>query len=151
MTNGLFARWEKGQAIPDPRHLYLKKGFRPGWLYELIYIGKDPKVIGLGFTAVRDVVSFFRYATTDHKNNMNPLAQQIEHAYIFGISQSARFIYHFIYEDFNHDVNNRLIFDGAMPHVGGGGKGQFNYRFAQTTRHGSHHEDNFVSLRFFSV
>jgi hypothetical protein len=36
-----------------------------------------------------------------------------------------------------------------MPHVSGGGKGQFNYRFAQTTRHGSHHEDNLYPSDFF--
>ena len=144
-----FARWEDDRAVPDPGFLYLKDGFKPGWLYDLIYEGKDPRVTGLGFAAIRDVASFFRYEKTDEKEVVNPLADVIEYAYIFGISQSGRVIYHFIYQDFNGDEERRIVFDGAMPHVSGGGKGQFNYRFAQTTRHGSHHEDNLYPSDFF--
>jgi len=144
-----FARWEDGQVIPDPGHLYIKDGFKPGWLYDLVYVGKDPRITGLGFAAIRDVVSFFRYEKTDKKNTPNPLAEVMEYAFVFGISQSGRVIYHFIYQDFNGDEKSRLVFDGAMPHVSGGGKGQFNYRFAQTTRHGSHHEDNLYPSDFF--
>ena len=29
-----FARLEDGKVIPDPTHLYLKEGFRPGWLLD---------------------------------------------------------------------------------------------------------------------
>ncbi len=137
-----FARWENGKAIPDPKHLYVRDGYRPGWLYELVYTGKDPRVTGLGLAAVRDVVSFFRHASADGKGQANPLAGAIERAYVFGISQSGRFIHHFIYEGFNGDEQGRIVFDGAIPHVGGGGRGLFNARFAQTTRHGSQHEEN---------
>ncbi|MFC2163806.1 alpha/beta hydrolase domain-containing protein [Acidobacteriota bacterium] len=144
-----FARWEDGQAVPDPGHLYIKGGFKPGWLYDLIYVGRDPRVTGLGFAAIRDVVSFFRYEKADVQDVANPLAEVVEHTFIFGISQSGRVIYHFIYQDFNGDEKGRIVFDGAMPHVSGGGKGQFNYRFAQTTRHGSHHEDNLYASDFF--
>jgi hypothetical protein len=73
----------------------------------------------------------------------------VEYAYAFGISQSGRVLYHFLYQDFNGDEKQRMVFDGVMPHVSGGGKGQFNYRFAQTTRHGSHHEDNLYASDFF--
>ncbi|MFC1737920.1 alpha/beta hydrolase domain-containing protein [Planctomycetota bacterium] len=144
-----FARWDDGKVIEDAQHLYVKEGFRPGWLYDLVYVGKDPRVTGLGFAAVRDVVSFFRYEQADHDNKPNPIASVIEHAYAYGISQSGRFIYHFIYEDFNGDEKSRMVFDGVVPHVGGAGKGQFNYRFAQTTRHGSPHEDNLFPSDFF--
>ena len=34
-----------------------------------------------------------------------------------------------------------MVFDGALIHVAGAGKGSFNHRFAQTTRHPSHLED----------
>ena len=139
-----FARWNGRKAAPDPKHLTLKEGFRPGWLYDLVYTGRDPRVTGLGFVAVRDACSFFRYAKKD-----NPLAGALERAYVFGISQSARFIHHFLFEGFNADEKGRIVFDGAMPHVGGGGKGQFNYRFAQTTRHGSQHEDLLYPSDFF--
>ena len=137
-----FARWESGKAIPDPKHLHVRGGLRRGWLYELVYVGKDPRVTGLGFVAVRDVVSFFRHGSSDRRGVANPLGGSIERAYVFGISQSGRFIHHFIYEGFNADEESRQVFDGAISHVGGGGKGMFNSRFAQTTRHGSHHEDH---------
>ena len=144
-----FARGDNGKVIPDPGHLYIKDGFKPGWLYDLVYVGKDPKLTGLGFAAIRDVTSFFKYERVDERNNANPLAGAVEYAYAFGISQSGRVIYHFLYQDFNGDEKRRMVFDGVMPHVSGGGKGQFNYRFAQTTRHGSHHEDNLYPSDFF--
>jgi hypothetical protein len=144
-----FARLEKGQVVPDPGYLYVKEGIKPGWLYDLIYLGKDPKVTGLGLAAIRDVVSFFRYEKDDESGFVNPLADHIVHAYAWGHSQSARLLNHFIYQDFNGDEKKRMVFDGIIANCGGGGKGQFNYRFAQTTRHGSHHEDNLYPVDFF--
>jgi len=116
-------------------------GFRPGWIYELVYTARDPRVTGLGFAAVRDVVSFLRHAPAEAPDRVNPLSSSIERAYVFGISQSARFIQHFLFEGFNADDDGRIVFDGALAHVGGGGRGYFNHRFAQTTRHGSQHEE----------
>lgn len=136
-----FGRWENGKLAPDPTHVYVREGFRPGWIYELLYTSKDPRVIGLGFAAVRDCASFFRYAAADGHGQANPLAGAIQRAYVFGISQSGRFIHHYIYEGFNADEQNRIVFDAAMPHVAGGGKGSFNMRFAQTTRYSSQHEE----------
>ncbi|MFH1314429.1 MAG: alpha/beta hydrolase domain-containing protein [Candidatus Eisenbacteria bacterium] len=144
-----FARLEDGEVVPDPRHLYLPEGFKPGWLYDLVYIGKDPKLTGLGFAAIRDVVSFLRYEATDDHGFANPLSGIVDYAYAFGHSQSGRVLYHYVYQDFNNDEARRIVFDGIMPHCSGGGKGQFNYRFAQTTRHGSHHEDNLYPSDFF--
>jgi hypothetical protein len=144
-----FARFENGQAVPDPKHLYIHEGFKPGWLYELVYEARDPRVTGLGFAAVRDAVAFFRRESLDGGGASNPLRGAIERAFVFGISQSGRFIHHFIYEGFNADERGRRVFDGAFSHVGGGGKGLFNARFAQTTRHGSQHEDNFSPADVF--
>lgn len=141
-----FARFEKGRAVLDPKHLYFADGFEPGWLYDLVYVGKDPRITGLGLAAVRDVLSFLRYEKADAVETANPLRAvgdpQIERVYGFGISQSARFLNHFLYEGFNTDEKNRMVMDGVFAHVGGGGRGYFNARFAQTTRHGSPHEDN---------
>lgn len=136
-----FARFVDGKPVPDLKQLYVKAGFRPGWLYELVYTARDPRVTGLGFAAVRDVVSFLRHAPAEGAGRPNPLAASIEKAYVFGISQSGRFINHMVYEGFNADEAGRVVFDGAMLHVGGPGRGYFNHRFAQTTRHGSQHED----------
>lgn len=144
-----FAREENGQAVPDPTRLYVQDGFRLGWLYDLVYTARDPRVTGLGFVAVRDPVSFFRYADADDDGNANPLAGAIRHAFAFGTSQSGRFLNHFVYEGFNDDLRGRWVFDGILIDVGGSGKGIFNYRFGQTTRHGSQHEENLIASDFF--
>jgi hypothetical protein len=144
-----FARWESGNVIGDPTHLYIEEGFRPGWLYDLVYTAKDPRVSGLGAVAVRDVVSFFRYAPQDRSGRGNPMAGAIEHAYVFGISQSGRFINHFLYQGFNGDEQDRTVFDGAFIDVGGSGKAIFNRRFAQITRHGSQHEEHLFPSDIF--
>jgi len=41
-------------------------GFDAGAIYEFVYVAKDPKVMGLGFAATRDIVSFLRHGATDH-------------------------------------------------------------------------------------
>jgi hypothetical protein len=116
-------------------------GIRPGWLYELVYTGKDPRVSGLGFAAVRDCTSFFRYQPADRHGAANPLCGAIERAYIFGISQSGRFVNHFLYEGFNTDEGQRLVFDGAISHVSGAGRGLFNHRFGMATLCATQHEN----------
>jgi len=144
-----FGRWENDRLIPDPWHLYVKDGFRPGWLYDLVYTAKDPRVTGLGLAALRDCVSFFRYAERDSQGTANPLARHVEHAYVFGISQSGRLIHHFIYEGFNGDEAGRVAFDGALIHVAGAGKGMFNYRFRMTTAYATQHAGNWSGSEFF--
>ncbi|MCP4157114.1 MAG: hypothetical protein GY757_55900, partial [bacterium] len=107
----------------------------------------------LGLTAVRDAISFFRFAA----DNRNPLLVKEngilkpdpEKAYIFGVSQSGRFITHMIYEGFHVDEKKRMVFEGARIHVGGAGKGSFNHRFAQPTHHPCHLEGNYMPADFF--
>ncbi len=144
-----FARYEDGEVIPDPGQLYLEEGFRLGWLYDLVYVSQNPRVTGLGMAAVRDPVSFFRYAETDEGGLENPLAGVIRFAYGFGVSQAGRYLHHFIYDGFNTDTEGRPVFDAVLADVAGGGKGLFNYRFWQTTRHGSQHEENLYPSDFF--
>jgi hypothetical protein len=144
-----FARLEDGEVVPDAGYLYVKEGIKPGWLYDLVYTAKNPKLTGLGMAAIRDVVSFFRYETADEAGTPSPLAGLVEHAYSWGHSQSARLLYHYVWQDFNGDENGRIVFDGIIPNCGGGGKGQFNSRFAQTTRHGSHLEEYLYPIDFF--
>jgi hypothetical protein len=146
-----FARWEDGKVIPDPTHVYVKEGLRPGWLYELVYTAKEPRVSGLGLAAVRDTISFLRYAPSQRDGTVNPLAGAIDRAYVHGISQSGRLINHFIYEGFNGDEQKRPIFDGALVHVSGSGKGSFNSRFRMATDCGSPHEQNLSGSEFFPL
>jgi hypothetical protein len=117
-------------------------GVRPGYLYELVCEAEGPIVQGLGFAAVRDLMSFLRHDTS----RQNPLVAggkpAIGRAYGFGVSQSGRFLRHFLYLGFNADESGRKVFDGVMPHVAGGGLGFFNHRFAQPTRHNGQHEEH---------
>jgi hypothetical protein len=116
------------------------EGFRQGFLYELIYEAQDPLVMGVGFTAVRDLVAALKRGEGDN----NPLLRDgrpfLERAYGFGVSQSGRFLREFLYWGCNGDEQNRKVFDGLMPHVAGGGLGSFNHRFAQPTRHCNQHD-----------
>jgi hypothetical protein len=144
-----FARFENGQVVPDSDYLYVEDGIKPGWLYDLVYTAKNPRLTGLGLAAIRDVVSFFRYEEDDENGFANPLAGHFDYTYAWGHSQSARLLNHFLYQDFNGDELNRIVFDGVIANCGGGGKGQFNSRFAQTTRHGSHHEEHLFPIDFF--
>lgn len=144
-----FGRLEDGVVVPDPSWVHVEEGFEPGWLYDLVYEGKDPRVTGLGLAATRDVISFFRYAPDREGPRANPLAGAVEFVYSYGGSQSGRFLHHFVYEGFNADLEDRFVFDAIMPHVAGAGKGIFNHRFGQTTRHGSHHEEGLYPSDFF--
>lgn len=141
------ARWENGQVVPDPTHLYVQEGLRPGWLYDLVYTAKEPRVTGLGLTALRDCVAFFRYQTAAE----NALAGAVKKACVFGISQSGRVIHHFLYEGLNQDEAGRVVFDGALIHVAGAGKGMFNHRFRMSTEYGTQHEGLLSGSEFFPL
>ena len=142
-----------GEPRFDPVHVYLPGGFAKGKIYELIYTAKHPRVVGLGLAATRDAISFFHFDAADDVGNANPLALKgqpdPQYAYIFGISQSGRFITHMIYQGFHVDEKNRMVFEGARPHVPGAGKGGFNYRFAQTTHHPKHLQGNYFPADHF--
>jgi hypothetical protein len=149
-----FGRLEGQSVVPDTTHVYLEGGFEPGRIYELTYTAKNPRVVGLGLAAIRDSISFFRFASEDRHGTPNPLAVNgkgldPEKAYIFGVSQSGRVIQHMIFEGFHVDEKDRMVFDAAIPHVAGSGKGSFNHRFAQTTRHASHLQDYQYPADFF--
>lgn len=129
-----FARWEDGNAVSDPTHLYVKEGLKPGWLYELTYTARDPRVSGLGLAGIRDAVEHFRHAEKD-----NPIAGAIDRAIIFGVSQAGRLANHFLWDGFNADSQGRKVFDGALIHVAGSGRGLFNVRFGMATVYGTAH------------
>lgn len=134
-----------GRPTPSTWHCYLPSGFRPGWIYELIYTAKNPLVLGLGFTGVRDLLAFLRHGGADADGTPNPLRQQrdgIAKIYGWGRSQSGRFLREMVYRGFNQDVQGRQVFDGIAPHVAGGGRVVLNYRFAQPGRHPRQHEDH---------
>jgi len=124
-----FARFADGQVVPDPTQIYLKGGFEPGKIYEVVYRTQRPTVVGLGLAAVRDLASFFKYQPD--------ALVSVRRAYGFGVSQSGRFLRHFLYQGFNADEQDRQVFDGIDAHVAGGGRGSFNHRFAEPSRDAS--------------
>ena len=126
------------------RDLYLRSGFKPGHIYELVYLAKNPLVLGLGFAIVRDFVSFLRYEAKDRAGRRNPLAishklPAIRHAYGWGRSQSGRFLRDFVYHGFNEDESRRKVFDAVAPHVAGGGRIFLNYEFARPVTSSQQH------------
>jgi hypothetical protein len=114
------------KAQPGPRTIRLKGGFEPGKIYEVVYLARDPAIAGLGFAAVRDFASYLK----QERNELAP-AQRV---YAAGISQSGRFLRHFLYEGFNADEAGQPAIDGMFVHVAGAGMGSFNHRFAQPSR-----------------
>jgi hypothetical protein len=100
----------------------LDDGFEPGRLYEIDYPATGPKVAGVGMAAIRDAASAFRYRAD--------MPIRGRSAYIFGASQSGRFLRQFLHEGFNADEKDRRAFDLVWPHIAGAGQGSFNERFA---------------------
>ncbi len=121
-----FAHIVDGLLNADPHYVHLNSGFIPGKIYELVYTAKNPAVVGVGLAAVRDFLSYLKY---------DPQATApVKRVYAVGISQSGRFLRHFIYQDFNADEQGRQVIDGVIAHVAGAGRGSFNHRFAQPSR-----------------
>ncbi len=121
-----FAHAVDGQLKYDPHYVHLNSGFVPGKIYELVYTAKNPAVVGVGLAAVRDFLSYLKYD--------QQATAPVKRAYAVGISQSGRFLRHFIYQDFNADEQGRQVMDGVIAHVAGAGRGSFNHRFAQPSR-----------------
>jgi hypothetical protein len=99
-------------GTPNPAHICAKAGFDPANEYQLSFTAKDPLVLGIGFAATRDLNSFLRYGAEG-----NPLASQVKWSLSRGSSQSGNFIRSFINLGFNQDEGNRIVWDGANPHI----------------------------------
>ena len=121
-------------------------GTDAGTIYEFVYEARDPIVHGLGFSGMRDLVSFARYRPADDRGVANPLFVDgmpvLEHAVAVGSSQSGRMIRDFLYKGFNEDPAGRRVFDGMTPYVAGARLTWVNARFAQTGRYTRQHEDH---------
>lgn len=112
-------------GMPSRTSICAKDGFDPALLYELVYVSKDPLVLGVGYGATRDLISFLRYA----EEKENPVAGQVRFAVGAGNSQSGNFLRSFVHLGFNQDEQNRIVWDGINPHIAAR-QLAMNFRFA---------------------
>jgi hypothetical protein len=113
--------WRLSVGSGRPR-VVLDGGFEPGRVYEVDYAGSGARVAGVGLAAIRDAASAFL-----HNGDMPVRGRS---AFVFGISQSGRFLRQFLHDGFNADERDRRVFDVVWPHIAGAGQGSFNERFA---------------------
>ncbi len=121
-----FVAGAEGAQSGEGVGIHLEGGFEAGRIYELVYRARDPRVVGLGLAAIRDVMSYAKYELDSEFPVNSGLA--------FGVSQTGRFLRHFLYQGFNTDEGGRKVFDGMLIHAAGGGRGSFNHRFGQPSR-----------------
>jgi hypothetical protein len=124
--------------------------FAPYKIYEIWYEAVGSRVAGIGFAAVRDLVSFLRY----EEGAGNPMLGEAadggpRHALAFGISQAGRFLRHFLELGMNDDGRGRRVFDGVLTHVAGAGKVFANHSFAMPGRTATQHEDRLYPENWF--
>ena len=113
----------------------------PGSIYEFHYPATNPRVLGIGLAATRDLVSFLRYESADSKGNANPARPGIKAVLAFGSSQSGRYLRDHVAQGFNQDESARKVFDGIMAHTAGVGGVFLNTEFGQPARTSTQHED----------
>jgi Alpha/beta hydrolase domain len=125
--------WDSGTVIPRERwrfvmdsstlpKIQLDGGFEPGRYYRVTYHPTGALVAGAGFAAIRDAASAFRYRSD--------LPVHGKSTYVFGTSQTGRFLRQFLYDGFNADEHDRRTFDAVWAHIAGASRGSFNVRFA---------------------
>jgi hypothetical protein len=130
-----------------------------GTIYSFVYRARDPRVDGIGFAAIRDLVAFLRHDAKDAAGHPNPLADLAAGACVLascpahrqgnfdiaigeGISQSGRFLKDFLYRGFNRDTHGRIVFEGMFPIISGARRAWVDDRFAQPGRWSKEHEDH---------
>ena len=131
--------------VNDREIRLLPEGTKPvtGSIYEFHYPAKDPRVLGIGMAASRDLISFMKYESADAKGAPSP-ARGIKAALGFGISQSGRFLRDFVYQGFNQDTRGRKVFDGTLAHTAGVGGVFLNAEFGQPGRTSTQFEDHMM-------
>lgn len=104
-------------GTPDETNVCLKDKWDPAYLYELVYVAKDPKVMGLGLAALRDMISFFHRDASDSAGTANPVAAAIRNTIASGVSQCGNFMKTFVHLGFNEDRTGQKVFDGVFAQI----------------------------------
>ncbi|MDP9600370.1 UNVERIFIED_ORG: hypothetical protein J2W38_000140 [Variovorax paradoxus] len=104
-------------GTPDETNVCLKDKWDPAYLYELVYVAKDPKVMGLGLAALRDMITFFHRDASDSAGTANPVAAAIKNTIASGVSQCGNFMKTFVHLGFNEDRVGQKVFDGVFAQI----------------------------------
>ncbi|HTW54664.1 MAG TPA: alpha/beta hydrolase domain-containing protein [Stellaceae bacterium] len=136
---------DEWQFIEDRSIRLLPPGrnFAPVKIYELWYEAVGSKVLGIGYASVRDLVSLLRHGGGDLGLG------HVKHTLAFGVSQSGRFLRHFLELGMNGDEAGQTVFDGVFSHVAGAGKVFANHRFGMPGRTATQHEDRLYPENWF--
>ncbi|HTM08057.1 MAG TPA: alpha/beta hydrolase domain-containing protein [Verrucomicrobiae bacterium] len=129
---------DKANPTPSNTDICYPAGFSTDAIYELVYEARDPIVMGLGFAATRDLVSYLRRETSE----ANPFSYADGRggrtaprwAVAFGSSQAGRFLKDLVYQGFNLDENKKIVFDGLIPHISGSRRIFVNAEFSMPGR-----------------
>jgi hypothetical protein len=133
-----------------------------GSIFTFVYQAKDPTVMGIGFAAIRDFITFLKFDQHDRQGNPNPLNDfqhapcldggrgrchgggdsNFEVAVMEGVSQSGRFTRDFLWHGVNDDTRGHAVFNGMFPIIPGSRKTYTDFRFAQPGRWSKEHEDH---------
>lgn len=134
-----FARCaDRAAPTPSNTDICYPAGFSTDAIYQLVYEARDPTVMGLGFAATRDLVSFLRRETSaanflSYDDGRGRRAAP-RWALGFGSSQAGRFLKDLLYQGFNQDEQKRIVFDGLIPHISGSRRIFVNAEFAMPGR-----------------
>lgn len=118
-------------VVPSRKHICYFDGFDPDRLYRLIYTGRTPKPMALGYAATRDVLAFLRHAAADDAGTPNPVGTAITNVYCLGISSSGMYVRDYLYLGFNEDEAGRRVCDGLFAYIPGAFRLHLSTRFTQ--------------------
>jgi len=134
---------------PSTVEITAPEGTPANALVDFSYTAPDPRVMGMGLAAIRDVTTFLRR----DGSGANPLASggrsEVARAIGFGVSQSGRVLRDALYYGMNEDEAGRIVFEGMMPIIPGARPSFTNARFAQPGRNpGPQFDRLYPVLRF---
>lgn len=134
-----FARCaDKANPTPSNTDICYPAGFSTDAIYELVYEARDPTVMGLGYAATRDLLSYLRRDTSEsnflsYSDGRGGRAAP-RWAVAFGSSQAGRFLKDLVYQGFNLDEDKKIVFDGLIPHISGSRRIFVNAEFSMPGR-----------------
>jgi hypothetical protein len=135
-------------SVASNKDVCMPAGFSTDCIYYLVYEAQDPYVMGIGFAAIRDFISFLRHDSTSNnpliaRRGSNAAGNPIHSVIMFGQSQPGRMVRDWIYQTGNRDRDGSRVVEGAISHTAGGRRTFTNYVFAEPGRFQRPVEDHY--------